>query len=282
MIAALAETAITAIAPPQQLGARPRDTLEVRLAETAGEIEAAQRLRYRVFYEEMTARPTAEMIATGRDADRFDALCDHLLVLDTQRGRGPDAIIGTYRLLRRSVAEANGGFYSAGEFDLSALTAMPGESLELGRACVDAGYRTRATMQRLWSGIARYVFAHDIRVMFGCASLPGTDPRSVGGLLSYLHRRHLAPPELRPRALPGRYVPMAPPDDPEAVAMTDDAAALAALPPLIKGYLRLGGFVGDGAVIDEQFGTIDVGIVVAVDRVTDKYFNHYRRRHAAE
>ena len=139
MIAALAETAVPAIAPPQQTGARPRDTLEVRLAETAGEIEAAQRLRYRVFYEEMTARPTAEMIATGRDVDRFDAFCDHLLVLDTQRGRGPDAIIGTYRLLRRSVAETNGGFYSAGEFDLSALTAIPGESLELGRACVDAG-----------------------------------------------------------------------------------------------------------------------------------------------
>lgn len=259
---------------------RPHDTLAVRLAADMAEIEAAQRLRFRVFYDEMGARPTPEMVAVGRDVDRFDAVCDHLLVLDTQRGPGPDAIIGTYRLLRRSVAEAQGGFYSAGEFDLSALAAIPGESLELGRACVDAGYRSRATMQMLWSGIARYVFAHDIRVMFGCASLPGTDPHAVAGLLAYLHRRHLAPPDLRPRALPERYVAMAPPNG--ADVAIDEAAVRAALPPLIKGYLRLGGFVGDGAVVDAQFGTIDVGIVVAVDRVTDKYFNHYRRRHAAE
>jgi putative hemolysin len=278
---ALAAPATPIVSPPPQAPARPRDALEVRLATHAAEVEAAQRLRYRVFYEEMTARPTPDMVAAGRDADRFDALCDHLLVLDTQRGAGPEAIIGTYRLLRRSVAEAHGGFYSAEEFDLSALTAIAGESLELGRACVDAGYRTRATMQRLWSGIARYVFANDIRVMFGCASLPGTDPGAVADLLSYLHRRHLAPPELRPRALPGRYVSMAPATGATATP-EGDAAALAALPPLIKGYLRLGGFVGDGAVVDTQFGTIDVGIVVAVDRVTDKYFNHYRRRHAAE
>lgn len=259
---------------------RARDTLVVRLAAGPAEIEAAQRLRYRVFYGEMGATPTVDMVAAGRDFDRFDGLCDHLLVLDTQRGDGPEAIIGTYRLLRRTVAEANGGFYSADEFDLSALAAIPGESLELGRACVDVGYRTGATMQRLWSGIATYVFAHDIRVMFGCASLPGTDPQAVAGLLSYLHSRHLAPAELRPRALPGRYVAMARAagTDPEI----DPHLARAALPPLIKGYLRLGGFVGDGAVIDPQFGTIDVGIVVAVDRVTDKYFNHYRRRHAAE
>jgi putative hemolysin len=265
-----------ALAPP---AARPREVIEVRLAVDAAEIESAQRLRYRVFYEEMGATPTPAMVAARRDVDRFDAICDHLLVLDGARGTGPEAIVGTYRLLRRSVAERHGGFYSAAEFDLSALAAIPGESLELGRACVDASHRTRATMQRLWSGIARYVFAHDVRIMFGCASLPGTDPRAVAGPLAYLHRRHLAPPELRPRALPDRYVAMAPAagDD----APPDDAAALAALPPLIKGYLRLGGFVGDGAVVDTQFGTIDVGVVVAVDRVTDKYFNHYRRRQAA-
>ncbi|MFO0370976.1 MAG: GNAT family N-acetyltransferase [Brevundimonas sp.] len=267
----------TAQAP---VGRRARDSLVVRLANGPAEVEAAQRLRYRVFYGEMGATPTPEMVASGRDFDRFDAICDHLLVLDIQRGDGPEAIIGTYRLLRRSVADANGGFYSAGEFDLSALAAIPGESLELGRACVDAGYRTGATMQRLWSGIATYVFANDVRVMFGCASLPGTDPQAVAGLLSYLHSRHLAPAELRPRALPERYVAMAAAGGDGA--QIDPDVARAALPPLIKGYLRLGGFVGDGAVIDPQFGTIDVGIVVAVDRVTDKYFNHYRRRHAAE
>ena len=280
---ALAETtaAITPLPPPT--AARPRDALEVRLARHAGEVEAAQRLRYRVFYEEMTARPTPEMLAAGRDADRFDALCDHLLVLDTQRGDGPEAIIGTYRLLRRSVAEAHGGFYSADEFDLSALVAAPGESLELGRACVDARYRTRATMQRLWSGIADYVFTHDVGVMLGCASLPGTDPEALAPALSYLHHRHLAPPELRPRALPGlfRRMDLLPPErfaESDAVAALEARAVVAGLPPLVKGYLRLGGFVGEGAVVDHQFGTTDVCVVVAVDRVTDKYFNHYRRK----
>jgi putative hemolysin len=276
------------IAVPEQAAPVPpprpaRDRLEVRLAIDAAEIAAAQALRYRVFYEEMTARPNAEMRAARRDFDRFDAVCDHLLVRDPGLGDGPEAIIGTYRLLRGAVAARVGGFYSAGEFDLAKLLAGPGETLELGRACVDARYRTRATMQNLWSGIARYVFAHDIAVMFGCASLPGTDPQAVAGALSYLHHHHLAPPELRPSALPALYqrmdlLPAEQVREDDAAAALDARAALAGLPPLIKGYLRLGGFVGDGAVIDRQFDTIDVCIVVAVDRVTDKYFNHYRRK----
>jgi putative hemolysin len=262
---------------------RSGSLIEVRLAANAAEVAAAQALRYRVFYEEMSARPTPEMAAAGRDFDGFDAYCDHLLVLDRQLGDGPEAVVGTYRLLRRSVAERHGGFYSETEFDVSRLKAMPGELLELGRSCVDARYRTRATMQRLWSGIAVYVFAHDVRVMFGCASLPGTDPQAVAGALAYLHHRHLAPVELRPRALPGRYVDMnlrasdAVSEDDAARAL-GERAVLAGLPPLIKGYLRLGGHVGDGAVIDEQFNTIDVCIVVVTDRVTDKYFNHYQRK----
>lgn len=262
---------------------RPGSHIEVRLARDAAEVAAAQALRYRVFYEEMSAKPTPEMAAERRDVDRFDDYCDHLLVLDRRLGEGPEAVVGTYRLLRRSVAERHDGFYSETEFDVSRLKAMPGELLELGRSCVDARYRTRATMQRLWSGIAVYVFAHDIRVMFGCASLPGTDPQAVAGALAYLHHRHLAPAELRPRALPGRYVDMnlrasdAVSEDDAARAL-GERAVLAGLPPLIKGYLRLGGFVGEGAVIDEQFNTIDVCIVVVTDRVTDKYFNHYQRK----
>lgn len=160
---------------------------------------------------------------------------------------------------------------------------MPGPVLELGRSCVDVEYRTRPTMQLLWRGIASYVYQHDIRVMFGCASLPGVDPEVLAPSLSYLHHYHLAPPSLRARALPHLYVEMnrLPPgeiDTETAVAQLNSRAALAALPPLIKGYLRLGGLVGEGAVIDPQFNTTDVCIIVVTDRVTDKYFNHYRLR----
>jgi L-ornithine Nalpha-acyltransferase len=257
-------------------------TLEVRLAADAGEIDAAQALRYRVFYEEMAAQPTAEAMVTRRDRDKFDAWCDHLLVIDRRRGDGAAGVVGTYRLMRREAAAKAGGFYTQTEFDIAPLIAMPGPILELGRSCVDVAYRTRPTMQLLWRGIANYVFRHDIRLMFGCASLPGTDPDVLAPSLSYLYHYHLAPPSLRARALPDRYVEMnrLPPgeiDTETAVAQLDARAVLAALPPLIKGYLRLGGLVGEGGVIDRQFNTTDVCIIVVTDRVTDKYFNHYRR-----
>lgn len=248
--------------------------LQVRLAESAADIDAAQALRYRVFYEDLGARPLAGIAFRRRDIDRFDGDCDHLLVLDHARGSGPEAVIGTYRLIRRAAAARLGGFYSAGEYDVARLTAHPGEILELGRSCVDAAYRQGPAMQLLWGGIAAYVFYHHVGLMFGCASLAGTDPDGVAAPLSYLYYHHLAPPPLRARALAHRYVDMRrlPPD------AVDPGATLAALPPLIKGYLRLGGFVGDGAVIDEQFNTTDVCIVVKTDLVAEKYSRHYGRQ----
>ncbi len=248
--------------------------LGVRLATTAAEIEAAQALRYRVFYGEMGARPDEAMRASGRDTDAFDAVSDHLLVVDHGIGPGPEGIVGTYRLIRREAAAKAGRFYSADEYDISVLVALPGEILELGRSCIDSAYRTRAAMQLMWRGIAAYVFRHRIDVMFGCASLPGTDPDAIGDALTYLHEHHLAPPALRPRALPSRYVDMRRTDP----ATLDNRRVLSDLPPLIKGYLRLGGFVGDGAVIDAQFNTTDVCIVVKTDLVTDKYYRHYERQ----
>lgn len=249
-------------------------SLEVRLAESAKEVEWAQALRYRVFYSEMAAIPTPEMAARQRDFDDFDAVCDHLLVIDHARGSGPEQVVGTYRLIRRPAAERAGRFYSSAEYDIARLVEFPDPVLELGRSCVDAAYRTRGTMQLLWRGIAAYVFHHDIAVMFGCASLPGTDVAALAEPLSYLHHHHLAPPELRPVALPGLRVDMAlmPKEEVNVKRALND------LPPLIKGYLRLGGFIGDGAVIDHQFNTTDVSIVVKTDLITDKYFKHYERR----
>jgi len=263
---------------PQALSGRVVDIasgpLQVRLAETSADIDAAQALRYRVFYETMGARPLPDMARLRRDSDPFDNICDHLLVLDHSRGTGAEAIVGTYRLIRREAAQRCGAFYSAAEYDIAQLISYRGEILELGRSCVDIGYRTRPAMSLLWSGIAAYVFHHDIALMFGCASLPGTDPDALAAQLSYLHYHHMAPPRLRPRALDHRYVEMRR----LAADAFDPVRTLGALPPLIKGYLRLGGFVGDGAVIDEQFNTIDVCVVVKTDLVTEKYSRHYERR----
>jgi putative hemolysin len=248
--------------------------LQVRLAQSAVDVDAALALRYRIFYEKMGARPLPGMEQQRRDYDGFDQICDHLLVLDHSRGPGPEAVVGTYRLIRREAAERFGTFYSAAEYDIAPLIAYPGEILELGRSCVDAGYRARPVMQLLWSGIAAYVSHYDIALMFGCASLPGTDPAALAVPLSYLYYHHLAPPALRARALPERFVEMRR-LDPAAI---DPTRTLGALPPLIKGYLRLGGFVGDGAVIDEQFNTTDVCIVVKTDLVAEKYSRHYERQ----
>lgn len=247
--------------------------LRLRLATSTDDIEAVQGLRYRVFYDEMAARPTREMRACRRDFDAFDELCDHLVVIDDDLPDGPNGVVGTYRLLRGSIARSADGFYTAGEYDIGCLDELPGEKLELGRSCVDSLYRTRPTMQLLWRGIAQYVFHHDIALMFGCASLHGTDPQALTVPLSYLWHYHLAPPALRPKALPELYVDM----NLLHAEQLDLREAATTLPPLIKGYLRLGGVVGDGAVVDNQFNTTDVCIVLTTDLVTDRYFRHYER-----
>jgi L-ornithine Nalpha-acyltransferase len=249
-------------------------TLQVRLAEGEADIDAAQALRYRIFYESLGARAKLETARRRRDFDRFDEDCDHLLVLDHSRGSGPEIVVGTYRLIRREAAARLGGFYSAAEYDITRFVAYRGEILELGRSCVDAAYRQKPAMQLLWSGIAAYVLHHDISLMFGCASLPGTDPDVLAMPLSYLHRDHLAPLAVRARALAHRYVEMSRLPS----RAIDPVRALAGMPPLIKGYLRLGGFVGDGAVIDREFNTTDVCIVVKTDLVAEKYSRHYVRQ----
>lgn len=248
--------------------------LGVRIARTADEIDAVQSLRYRVFYGEMGARADTPTRESERDRDAFDPVADHLLVVDHAIGPGAEGVVATYRLIRREAANRLGQFYSEDEYDIAKLAAFSGQIMELGRSCVAADYRGRATMQLLWRGIAAYVFHHRIDLMFGCASLPGIDPDALEIELSYLYYNHLAPPAIRPRALPHRYVEMRR-ADPDSF---DARRALARLPPLIKGYLRLGGFVGDGAVIDPQFNTTDVAVIVKTDLVTDKYYRHYERQ----
>lgn len=246
--------------------------LEVRLAATADEVTAAQALRYRIFYEEMGAVPSRWMASARLDFDTYDAICDHLVVLD-HGWIGQPQVVGTYRLLRQEVADAHGGFYSAGEFDLAALIGRgEGQLLELGRSCVDAEYRNNATITLLWRGIASYLERHRISHMIGCASLAGTDAAAHAAELSYLHHHHLAPQELRATVLPDCRAPF----ELLAPGSYDARAALRALPPLVKGYLRVGAMVGEGAFVDHQFNTTDVFIVVPVDRITGRYSDRFR------
>lgn len=253
--------------------------LEVKLAGSAADMRRAQALRYRVFYEEMAAVADLPSQQTRRDADSFDLVCDHLLVRDrarTQRSmlRATPQIVGTCRLLRREVAERHGGFYTAGEFDIEPLMRRrPGLNfLEVGRSCVLAPYRNRRTVELLWHGIWAYVLMHKIDVMIGCASFEGVDPDRLALPLSYLHHFAHAPEGWRVRAHDHRHVGM----DRVPLSAIDPKAALRALPPLLKGYLRLGATVGDGAVIDRQFGTIDVCVVLPVSAIDPRYIHYYR------
>ncbi|HMA71349.1 MAG TPA: GNAT family N-acyltransferase [Xanthobacteraceae bacterium] len=258
--------------------------LEVRLARTSAEIRRAQKLRYDVFYKEMSAVADTTAYFARRDIDLFDAVCDHLLVIDhgAQKSRKAAPIVGTYRLLRQEVAERTGGFYSAGEFDVPSLVARHPDLtfLELGRSCVQPPYRNKRTVELLWHGIWTYVLQHRIDVMIGCASLDGTDPDRLALPLSFLHHYARAPEPWRTMALPHRYLGL----NRMPKAAVDPKAALQLLPPLIKGYLRLGAFVGDGAVIDRQFGTTDVLIILPVSAIRSRYVAHFgpgAERHAA-
>lgn len=252
-------------------------SLEVRLAETEAEVEAAQRLRYRVFYEEMSAIPSPTMRESRRDFDKFDAYCDHLLVVDrsVHDDDGQPMVVGTYRLMRDADAARAGGFYTAGEYDIGPmLNDVPQGSrvLELGRSCILKSYRARAgSVQLLLRGVVVYLARFSIDLMFGCASLYGTDPDALALPLSYLHHFHAMPDGIRVRARPELYVDM----NRLPKAAIDPKEALRALPPLIKGYIRAGCGIGEGAVIDRQFRTTDVFVYFPVSRIDPRYRSRF-------
>ncbi|MXU66152.1 GNAT family N-acetyltransferase [Oceanomicrobium pacificus] len=247
---------------------------DVRLATTDEEVRAAQHLRYRVFVEEMGATVPPEDAALKIERDRFDPYFDHLLLIDRAAAEDdPARVIGVYRLLRGAVAKAGPGFYGAGEFDLTPLLELDRETVELGRSCVAQEFRAGSAMLLLWNGVSRYVRDHGIEVMFGTASFPGTDPAPLAEALSHLHHAHLAPPDIRVRAQPDHGIDM----NLMPAAQVNAGRAMRATPALIKAYLRLGGFVGEGAYVDHGFNTIDVCLLMDTERMVAKYRDFYSR-----
>jgi putative hemolysin len=251
--------------------------LEVRLAETEHEVEQAQRLRFKVFYEEMSAVPSPQMRETARDFDKYDDVCDHLLVVDRDAHDedGQPLVVGTYRLTRKKDADKVGGFYTSSEYDLTAmLKGLPADFkyLELGRSCILKSYRARpGTMQLLWKGLMAYVARFDIDLMFGCASLPGIDVAEMALPLSYLHHFHAMPEHLKVRAQPELYVEM----NRLPKEAIDEREGIRSLPAMLKGYVRAGCCVGEGAVVDRQFDTTDVFIYFPLSGLDARYKSRF-------
>ncbi len=247
---------------------------ELRLAQSDADLRAAQRLRYQVFIEELGGDGPLVDHKARLERDAFDEFFDHLLLIDRQQGADPEnQVIGVYRLLRSDMAERAGRYYSEDEYDLSALKASGRNLMELGRSCVHADYRGSRVMYHLWSGLGAYVVEHDIEVMFGVASFHGTDIDAISEPLAYLHHTHLAPENLRARVLEPHFLTM----DLMPADQIDPRRALKAMPTLIKAYLRLGGFVGEGAFIDHSFNTTDVFLLMDTQKISKKQRSMYTK-----
>jgi len=254
--------------------------LEIRLAQTRKEVKQAQKLRYQIFHKEQGAIASLECMLKQRDIDPYDAYCDHLLVVDTKypRKKVPgvkqsykEKVVGTYRLLRQDIADKHVGFYSQAEFDVDSLIQRhPGKRfLELGRSCVDKAYRDKRTIELLWRGIWWYVTEHKIDAMFGCASFEGTDIKKLSQQLSLLQDVASAAPEWQTSAHHSDF------DTSDKITYNDAKKVLHQLPTLIKGYMRCGARFGTGAVIDREFNTTDVLVLLPVTDITPRYREHF-------
>lgn len=247
----------------------------MRIAQTAEEVEAAQRVRYRVFVEELGSDGPLVDHQARLERDEFDAYFDHLLLYDDARDDPDprDRVVGVYRVLPSDRADRIGRFYSEAEYDLTALRNTGRKLLELGRSCLLPDYRGGIAMWHLWNALATYVSDNDIEVLFGVASFHGTDVQALAEPLALLHHRHLAPEDLRARAQPEHFQSMnLMPDD-----QIDRRRAMRLVPSLIKAYLRMGGFVGEGAFVDYAFNTVDVCLILDTAQMNQRQSTVYTR-----
>jgi putative hemolysin len=247
----------------QQEAHKPQSKLSVSMAKTSTEVEDAQRIRFQVFAEEMGAKlPSA---ALGLDIDRYDRYCDHLLVRDHVQ----DKVVGTYRILPPEQAIKAGGYYSETEFDISGLEHLRESMVEVGRSCVHPDYRDGATITQLWSGLADYISKHDHEYLIGCASISMNDGgHYAASVYNKIHKLHAAPEEFR--VTPLRPLPLE--------SLNQDLEVI--IPPLIKGYLRLGAYIGGAPAWDPEFNCADLFIMLPVARLNARYAKHFMRQSA--
>ncbi len=234
----------------------------VKLAQTSDEVRAAQGLRYDVFVREMGGSGDLVDHQSGLEIDRFDPYFKHLIAIHKETGK----VAGVYRILDGDRAAKAGQFYSEDEFDLTVLKSSGRKLLELGRSCLHPDFRGGSAMYHLWNGLAQYVRSNEIEILFGVASFPGTNPEAHAESMSLLHHSHLAPQNLRVKARSknGQRMKFLPADQ------IDRRRAMLKTPTLIKAYLRLGGFVGEGAFIDHAFNTTDICLVLDVDTMSTR------------
>jgi putative hemolysin len=249
------------------------DNFVIKIAEKKSELKKAQALRYSVFYKEKKAIPTISKKILRLDYDKVDKFADHLIVIDKNRKGIKNKIVGTYRLLRGDVAAHCGGFYTSSEFDLSKIlnSYKNNQILELGRSCVHQDYRNGTIMHILWKAIAEYVKSYDIKILLGCASFHGTDVMKYTNELSYLRKNFSLPDELSVKSLDTKIYPVYT----EINSKTNDLRTFVKLPPLIKGYLRIGGKVSHDCFVDHKFNTIDLCVIVTTDNIDEKYKKKY-------
>lgn len=248
---------------------------QIRLANSGHDLLAAQRLRYRVFVEELGGDGPMVDHQARLERDEFDPVVDHLCLIDTRRpAEGLDHVVGVYRLLPGDRARDFGRFYCDGEYDLTPLKTCGRSLLELGRSCVDPAFRGGSGMFVLWNALADYVLDQGIEVLFGVASFHGTDAAMLAPSLSWLHHHHLAPEGLRPVARPEGFQRM----DLIPADRLDRREALLGMPALIKAYLRLGGMVGEGAFLDHAFNTTDVFLLMDTKAMSHKHRKFYESR----
>lgn len=237
---------------------KERQAFMVSLARTEGEVREAQRLRYKVFAEELGAKMPGH--AERIDEDRYDRYCEHLLVRDTDT----NAVVGTYRILSPEQAKKAGGYYSEGEFDLLRLDSLRDSLVEVGRSCVHADYRGGAVITLLWAGLAQYMVENKYDYLIGCASIGMADGgHNAANIYNRIKADNLCPAEWR--VFPNCALPYE--------ALGDRAEEF--LPPLIKGYLRLGAYVCGDPAWDPDFNTADLLMLLPMSRLNKRYAKHF-------
>ena len=249
------------------------DKFVVKIADKKSELKKAQALRYSVFYNEKKAIPTISKKLLRLDYDNIDKFADHLIVLDNNRKGIENKIVGTYRLIRGDIAVHFGGFYTSAEFDLSKIlnSYNHNQILELGRSCVHQDYRNGTVMNLLWKAIAEYIKLYDIKILLGCASFHGTNVMKYTNELSYLRKNFSLPDKLSVKSLDTKIYP----SYTEINSNINDLRTFVKLPPLIKGYLRIGGKVSYDCFVDYKFNTIDLCVIVNTRNIDKKYKKKY-------